>query len=93
MTNDDHTGTGVPAREGGADSLSAARSVPLPGPPQPRPKSRTKAARDDGQPLRAASVIFRVKALAGLEDALATGFAGLWDAAAPDVNDTVIPLG
>ena len=44
MTNDDHTGTGVPAREGGADSLSAARSVPLPGPPQPRPKSRTKAA-------------------------------------------------
>lgn len=51
-----------------------------------------KAARDDGQPLRAASVIFRVKALAGLEDALATGFTRLWDAAAPDVNDTVIPL-
>ncbi|MBN9225662.1 MAG: SDR family oxidoreductase [Microbacterium sp.] len=51
-----------------------------------------KAARDDGQPLRAASVIFRVKALTGLEDALATGFTRLWDAAAPDVNDTVIPL-
>ena len=40
MTNDDHTGTGVPAHEGGADSLSAARAVPLPGPPRPRPKSR-----------------------------------------------------
>ena len=40
MTNDDHTGTGVPAHEGGSDSLSAARAVPLPGPPRPRPKSR-----------------------------------------------------
>ena len=40
MTNDDHTGTGVPAHEGGADLLSAARAVPLPGPPRPRPKSR-----------------------------------------------------
>lgn len=43
MTNDDHTGTGVPAHEGGADSLSAARTVPLPGPPRPRPKSRATA--------------------------------------------------
>ena len=40
MTNDDHTGAGVPAHEGGSDSLSAARAVPLPGPPRPRPKSR-----------------------------------------------------
>ena len=40
MTNDDHTGTGVPAHEGDADSLSAASAVPLPGPPRPRPKSR-----------------------------------------------------
>ena len=40
MTNDDHTGTGVPAHEGDTDSLSAARTVPLPGPPRPRPKSR-----------------------------------------------------
>lgn len=40
MTNDDHTGTGVPAHEGGADSLSAARAVPLPSPPRHRPKSR-----------------------------------------------------
>lgn len=40
MTNDDHTGTGVPAHEGDTDSPSAARTVPLPGPPRPRPKSR-----------------------------------------------------
>ena len=40
MTNDDHTGTGLPAHEGGSDSLSAARAVPLPGPLRPRPKSR-----------------------------------------------------
>lgn len=39
MTNDDHTGTGVPTHEGGTDALSAARTVPLPGPPRPRPKS------------------------------------------------------
>ena len=43
MTNDDHTGTGVPAHEGGTDSLSAARTVPLPGTPRPRPKSRATA--------------------------------------------------
>ena len=43
MTNDDHTGTDVPAHEGGTDSLSAARTVPLPGPPRPRPKSRATA--------------------------------------------------
>ena len=43
MTNDDHTGTGVPAHEEGTDSLSAAHAVPLPGPPRPRPKSRATA--------------------------------------------------
>ena len=43
MTNDDHTGTGVSAHEGGTDSLSAARTVPLPGPPRPRPKNRATA--------------------------------------------------
>ena len=43
MTNDDHTGTDVPAHEGGTDSLSAARTVPLPDPPRPRPKSRATA--------------------------------------------------
>ena len=40
MTNDDHTGTGVSAHEGGTDSLSAAHAVPLPDPPRPRLKSR-----------------------------------------------------
>ena len=43
MTNDDHTGTGVPAHEGDTDSLSAAHAVPLPDPPRPRPKSRATA--------------------------------------------------
>lgn len=51
-----------------------------------------KAARDAGTPLAAASVIFRVRALAGLEDALADAFVGLWDADAAVVNDTVIEV-
>ncbi len=51
-----------------------------------------KAARDGQAPLRAASVIFRVKALDGLEQALADRFVQLWDADAADVNDTVIDL-
>jgi NADP-dependent 3-hydroxy acid dehydrogenase YdfG len=59
-----------------------------------------KAARDAGQaaapgtalPLRAASVVFRVKALEGLEDRLAASFVDLWSADAADVNDTVIEL-
>ncbi|WP_417508789.1 SDR family NAD(P)-dependent oxidoreductase [Microbacterium sp.] len=50
-----------------------------------------KTARDAGVPLRAASVIFRAKALE--PDALATAVAGLWDAAAPDLNDRVIDIG
>ncbi|MFF0990752.1 SDR family NAD(P)-dependent oxidoreductase [Kocuria nitroreducens] len=51
-----------------------------------------KAAREAGEPLRAAAVIFRVKALAGLEDRLADAYAGLWAAEAPDLNDSVIEL-
>ena len=51
-----------------------------------------KAAREAGEPLRAAAVIFRVKALAGLEDRLAAAYAGLWDAEAPEPNDSTIEL-
>lgn len=51
-----------------------------------------KAAREAGEPLRAAAVIFRVKALAGLEDRLANAYAGLWDAEAPELNDSTIEL-
>ncbi|MEX5237691.1 SDR family NAD(P)-dependent oxidoreductase [Kocuria arenosa] len=51
-----------------------------------------KAAREAGEPLRAAAVIFRVKALAGLEDRLATAYAGLWAAEAPELNDSTIEL-
>lgn len=50
-----------------------------------------KAARDAGEPLRAASVILRAEG--GLEaDALARAVIGLWDAAAPELNDSVIAL-
>lgn len=52
-----------------------------------------KAARDGGAPLRAASVIFRVTALAGLETRLADAFVGLWDADAAALNGTVVTLG
>ena len=51
-----------------------------------------KAARDAGQPLAAASVIFRVKALDGLEQTLADGFTDLWSRDAAEVNDTVVDL-
>jgi len=51
-----------------------------------------KDARDSGMPLRAASVIFRVKSLAGLEQTLADAFTRLWDAGADDLNDTVVTL-
>ncbi|MGP6172458.1 SDR family NAD(P)-dependent oxidoreductase [Microbacterium sp. A196] len=49
-----------------------------------------KTARDAGEPLHAASVVFRAKALE--PDALATAVAGLWDAEAADLNDRVIDL-
>ncbi|WP_082541367.1 SDR family NAD(P)-dependent oxidoreductase [Microbacterium sp. Root166] len=51
-----------------------------------------KAARDAGAPLAAASVVFRVKALSGLEDALALRFTDLWQAEAAEVNDTIVEL-
>ena len=51
-----------------------------------------KDARDAGRPLAAASVIFRVKALAGLEEALARRFADLWHADAAEINDTIVEL-
>lgn len=50
----------------------------------------TKTARDAGEPLRAASVVFRAKALD--PDALARAVVKLWDAAAEDLNDHVIDL-
>ncbi|GAA3633790.1 SDR family oxidoreductase [Microbacterium awajiense] len=51
-----------------------------------------KAARDAEEPLQAASVVFRVKALEGLESALAEAYVALWDESASEVNDTVIDL-
>lgn len=51
-----------------------------------------KAARDAAEPLRAASVVFRVKSLDGLEQTLADAFVGLWDSPAADVNDRIIDL-
>ncbi|MCH6231993.1 SDR family oxidoreductase [Microbacterium sp. CFH 31415] len=51
-----------------------------------------KSARDAGAPLAAASVIFRVKSLDGLEDALAQRFADLWSSEAAEVNDTIVEL-
>jgi NAD(P)-dependent dehydrogenase (short-subunit alcohol dehydrogenase family) len=51
-----------------------------------------KAAKDAGEPLAAASVVFRVKALSGLEEALAQRFAGLWMTPADEINDTIIEL-
>ena len=51
-----------------------------------------KAAREAGEPLRAAAVIFRVKALAGLEDRLAAAYAGLWAAEASELNDSIVEI-
>lgn len=51
-----------------------------------------KDARDSGTSPAAASVVFRVKALEGLEDTLAQRFADLWDADPAEINDTVIDL-
>ncbi|WP_309066746.1 SDR family oxidoreductase [Microbacterium sp.] len=49
-----------------------------------------KAARDAGEPLRAASVVLRVKALD--PDALAAAVVSLWDTDAGELNDRVITL-
>jgi len=51
-----------------------------------------KAARDADAALSAAAVIFRVKSLEGLEDAVAERFTALWGVDAASVNGTVIPL-
>lgn len=51
-----------------------------------------KSARDAGRPLAAASVVFRVKSLDGLEEALAQRFADLWRSDAAEVNDTIVEL-
>ena len=51
-----------------------------------------KDARDAGREASAASVIFRVKSLAGLQDELARRFAGLWTTPASEINDTTVEL-
>ena len=51
-----------------------------------------KDARDAGKPLAAASVVFRVKSLSGLEEALAQRFIDLWATPAPETNDTIVEL-
>lgn len=50
-----------------------------------------KTARDAGEPLSAASVVFRARALD--PEALAAAVVGLWDAPADELNDRVIDLG
>lgn len=50
-----------------------------------------KTARDDAAPLRAASVVFRAKALD--PETLAPAIAALWDEDAPELNDRIIDLG
>jgi NADP-dependent 3-hydroxy acid dehydrogenase YdfG len=52
----------------------------------------SKSARDAGEPLRAAAVIFRVTELAGREDALGAAFADLWTQSAAELNDRIIEL-
>ncbi|WP_431070949.1 SDR family NAD(P)-dependent oxidoreductase [Microbacterium phyllosphaerae] len=49
-----------------------------------------KAARDSGEPLRAASVVFRAKALD--PTSLASRALALWDTDAADLNDQIITL-
>ncbi|WP_350351421.1 SDR family oxidoreductase [Microbacterium sp. A8/3-1] len=49
-----------------------------------------KAARDSGEPLRAASVVFRAKALDPAT--LAPAVLALWDADAAELNDRIIDL-
>ena len=50
-----------------------------------------KAARDAGEPLRAASVVFRAHGELQA-DALARAVIGLWDADADALNDTIVAL-
>ena len=51
-----------------------------------------KDARDAGRELTAAAVIFRVKALEGLEAELARRFTELWEKPASEINDTIVVL-
>lgn len=51
-----------------------------------------KHARDAGLAVSAAAVIFRVKGLAGREEALASAFLSLWDDDAAIWNDSVVGL-
>lgn len=51
-----------------------------------------KAARDGGREATAAAVIFRVRSLEGLEDALASAFVGLWDDTAVALSDVIVEL-
>ncbi|MUN63346.1 SDR family NAD(P)-dependent oxidoreductase [Kocuria sediminis] len=51
-----------------------------------------KAAREAGEPQRAAAVIFRAKALAGLEDRLAEAYAELWTADPAELNDSILTI-
>lgn len=50
-----------------------------------------KHAREAREPERAAAVIFRVASLAGLEEAVAEEFVGLWEADAP-VNGEIVEV-
>jgi len=52
-----------------------------------------KAARDTDAPPSAAATIFRVRALAGLEDTLAAAVHDLWSAEASGWNDRIVTLG
>lgn len=52
-----------------------------------------KAARDADAPLSAAATIFRVRALAGLEDTLAAAVCDLWSHDASRWNDHLLTLG
>ncbi|NTV38508.1 MAG: SDR family NAD(P)-dependent oxidoreductase, partial [Demequinaceae bacterium] len=51
-----------------------------------------KDARDNGRPLTAAAVVFRVQSLAGFEESLARRFTALLTTPASEVNDTIIEL-
>lgn len=52
-----------------------------------------KDARDGGRAVTAAAVIFRVKSLEGLEDALAAAVVALWSDDADAFDDVVIEVG
>lgn len=51
-----------------------------------------KDARDAEREQTGAATIFRVKALDGLEDTLASAFVALWDHPADDVSDRIVDL-